>query len=458
MDSTLDKNSISQPWQLELNSTAYKYHIIVIWIAIILNPIWAIGDYYTIPAYFTKFLIFRLAVAFTCIIVYLFRHKFINKPEIIAFVPFMGIAIQNAYMYSVMNVEELQKHTFAYIALFIGAGMMVLWNKMYSIIIVVVSLILNIILFKINSSLLLDVILINGALLTATVAIFTIILINTRYNLTLKEIIARLKLSHSNELLEEKNKSITDSINYAKNIQYAIVPDEKMIQSVFPNSFLFYKPKDIVSGDFPFVFTKNDCIYIASVDCTGHGVPGAFMSLVGYFSLSQAMNTANLNTPSEILDTLHTLVVKALGQDTAESTSNDGMDIALCKINTTTKTVEFSGAHRPLYIMKNGEFEELKSDKFPIGGKHYKTRNLHANFKIELSEGDSFYFFTDGLQDQFGGPTGKTKLMSKNIKRIITENHTKTMTAFKDVIVNEYETWKGDVKQIDDVLMIGCKF
>jgi phosphoserine phosphatase RsbU/P len=456
MNSTTIQN---QTWETELQKTAYKYHSIVIWVAIILNPIWAIGDYFTIPDYFVPFLIYRLSVTAICIGVFFVKTKLTHKPEWIAFVPFMGISLQNAYMYSVMNVDQLQKHTFAYIALFIGAGMLVLWDKKYSIAIVVLSLIANIIHFKINSPLTTDQILINGALLSATVAIFTIVLINTRTSLTKKEIIARLALSEANIELADKNKAITDSINYAKNIQYSIVPTEEEIQVLLPNSFVYYKPKDIVSGDFPFILRKNDCVYVAAVDCTGHGVPGAFMSLVGYFTLNQALERANVNSPSEVLDVLHQLVVKSLGQDGKNPKSNDGMDIAICKINPLQKTVEYAGAHRSLYVVRNGEFEEVKADKMAIGGTN--SKRLRENFmstSVQLQTGDSIYFFTDGMQDQFGGPEGKSKFMSKTIRSIVAENHQLTMREFKKVIAKRFEDWKGNYKQIDDVLMIGCKF
>lgn len=445
----------SSAWQTELQKTAYKYHSIVIWVAIILNPIWAIGDYFTVPDYFIPFLIYRLSVTAACLAVVAFKSKLQQRPEIIAFVPFFGISLQNAYMYSVMNVEQLQKHTFAYIALFIGAGMLVLWDKRYSIAIVLISLLANIIHFTINSPLVLDQILINGALLTATVAIFTIVLIQTRTALTKKEIIARLALSDANAQLEIKNKAITDSINYAKNIQYSVVPTEEAIQAIIPNTFVYYRPKDIVSGDFPFIFQKNDNIYIATVDCTGHGVPGAFMSLVGYFALHQALEKNE--KPSEILDTLHQLIVKNLGQDSRNQKSNDGMDIALCKININTRVLEFSGAHRPLYVIRSGAFEEIKSDKFPIGGTQTRNRAPYTEINLQLQAGDSIYFFTDGLQDQFGGPDGKKKLMSKTIKQMVIENHHKTMIEFKQLVDAYFLNWKGDQKQTDDVLMIGCK-
>lgn len=456
----MNTTSVNRPeWESELQKTAFKYHSIVIWVAIILNPLWAIGDYFTIPDYFIPFLVYRLVVTALCVVVLLLKNKLAQSPHWIAFVPFLGISLQNAYMYSVMNVDQLQKHTFAYIALFIGAGMLVLWDKKYSISIVLISLIANIIHFKINSPLNTEQILINGALLSATVAIFTIVLINTRTNLTKKEIMARLALSEANSQLAEKNKAIMDSINYAKNIQYAIVPTEESIRQYLPESFIFYRPKDVVSGDFPFVFKKDKAIYIAAVDCTGHGVPGAFMSLVGYFTLQQALERIDIDSPGEVLDTLHQLVVKTLGQDKANSKSNDGMDIAICKINTENKKVSFAGAHRSLCLVKNGQFEEIKADKMPIGGANSKKeRSNYTNFEVQFEAGDSLFFFTDGMQDQFGGPDGKSKFLSKNIKKIILEQHTLPMEDFKTMISQRFEAWKGNYKQTDDVLMIGCRF
>jgi phosphoserine phosphatase RsbU/P len=448
-----------ESWEVELKQTAYKYHSIVIWVAIILNPLWAIGDFFGTPQYFNSFLIYRLAVTALCALVLVFRKRLMDKPETIAFVPFFGISLQNAYMYSVMNAAELQKHTFAYIALFIGAGMLVLWDKKYSITIVIISLVANIIHFKFNSTLSVDEILTNGALLTATVAIFTIVLIQTRFNLTKKEIIARMALSQANEQLGIKNKAITDSINYAKNIQYAVVPTESSIHDYLPDSFVYYRPKDIVSGDFPFIFQKKDTLYVAAVDCTGHGVPGAFMSLVAYFSLNQTLEKLSTEKPGIVLDALHDAIVKTLGQDGSNSKSNDGMDIALCKINLNAKTVEFAGAHRPLYVVRNGVLEEIKSDKLPIGGTQLKNHRMpFSSLQVQLQKGDSIYFCTDGLQDQFGGKDGKVKFLSKNVKQLIIDNSGKSMLEFKSILNERFEAWKGEHKQMDDVLMIGCKF
>ena len=197
-------------WQTELKAASFKYHVLIAWVAVALNPIWAIGDYFNSPFHFIDFLIFRVAVSVVTLVVVLNKNKLITRPEIIAFIPFIGISIQNAYMFSVMNVDELQKHTFAYIALFIGAGMFVLWRPFYSVMVVVFSLLANVIFFWLLGHLKVGDILINGGMLTLSVALFTILLIHTRTNLTKKEIISRLALAESNNQLEIKNEIIEE--------------------------------------------------------------------------------------------------------------------------------------------------------------------------------------------------------------------------------------------------------
>jgi hypothetical protein len=244
-------------WQNELHATAFKFHVLIAWVAVGLNPVWIIGDYFNAPNHFIDFLIFRAVVSLATLTGIVYKNRLRNHPEVIALIPFVGISIQNAYMYSVMTVSELQTHTFAYIALFIGAGMFVLWKLLYSLIVVAVSFIVNIVFFKLNSPLSVGEILINGGLLTASVALFTILLIHTRTNLTKREIIARLSLAESNKELEirnriiqQKSKDLFDSINYAERIQQAILPSFEKIGKDLKDFFILYKPKDVIGGDF----------------------------------------------------------------------------------------------------------------------------------------------------------------------------------------------------------------
>ncbi|MCW3072622.1 MAG: hypothetical protein JWO44_2512 [Bacteroidetes bacterium] len=455
-------------WQNELNITAFKYHALIAWVAVGLNPIWAIGDYYTIPEHFTDFLIFRLAVSALTLVVLLFKKRLVNFPELIALIPFIGISIQNAYMYSVMNIPELQKHTFAYIALFIGAGMFVLWRPVYSVSIVIISFIANIIFFSMNSHLHTSDILINGGMLTTSVALFTILLINTRTNLTKKEIIARLALAESfkqleekNEIIEEKNKDISDSINYAQRIQQAVLPPLEKLDKELKDYFILYKPKDVVSGDF-YWYAKGqtipkdggptyDIIVLAAVDCTGHGVPGALMSIIGSTILNQTVANAAINTPADALSFLNKEVTKSL------NSIKDGMDMALVTINPEKMELQYAGANNPIYIIRNKQFIEIKPDKQAIGA---DTDNadvkVFTNNVIPLQPGDCIYLFTDGYADQFGGPLGK-KFKYKKFQELLVEIQDNTTDEQKHILNYHHEQWKGDLEQVDDILVIGVR-
>ncbi len=256
--------------------------------------------------------------------------------------------------------------------------------------------------------------------------------------------------------IQNKNKKITESINYAKRIQNAILPNNRVIAKSLSDSFILYKPKDVVSGDFPWYMQIKDDIYIAAVDCTGHGVPGALLSLIGYFLLNDIVRSRKITEPGIILDLLDEGVTSTLRQD-EDATTKDGMDIALCKINTQTREVEYAGAHRPLYIMKNGVMEEIKGNKFPIGGGIFKNQTNFANTKIKLEIGDSIFFSSDGFPDQFGGPEIR-KFGPKKVREIIDRVHKLPMHEASAIFDQEWEGWRGDYKQTDDVLLIGIKF
>ncbi|MGD1957884.1 MAG: PAS domain S-box protein [Fulvivirga sp.] len=257
--------------------------------------------------------------------------------------------------------------------------------------------------------------------------------------------------------IQNKNKKIADSINYAKRIQNAILPNNNVINRVLPDSFILYKPKDVVSGDFPWYVQMGDEIYMAAVDCTGHGVPGALLSLIGYFLLNDIVRSRKVSDPGLILDQLDEGVTTTLRQDQDDSKTKDGMDIALCKINPEKREIEYAGAHRPLYMMKKGEMEEVKGNKFAIGGGIYKNQTNFTTYSTKLSKGDSIYFCSDGFPDQFGGPDNR-KFGPRRTRDLIAEIHEKSMREAYQIFDNEWEGWKGDEKQTDDVLLIGIKF
>ncbi|WKN32585.1 PAS domain S-box protein [Porifericola rhodea] len=255
--------------------------------------------------------------------------------------------------------------------------------------------------------------------------------------------------------IQNKNKKINDSINYAQRIQGAILPDNKIIRSVFPDSFIFYKARDVVSGDFPWFLQRGEDVFIAAVDCTGHGVPGALISLIGYFLLNDIVRSRKITDPGMILDQLDEGVTQTLRQDSDESKSKDGMDISICRIN--KNEVQYAGAHRPLYHMKEGEMNEIKGDKFPIGGGIFKNQTNFTTHTLKMSKGDSIYFCSDGFPDQFGGPDNR-KFGPKRTRALIAENHERSMDEVGEALATAWTDWKGEEKQTDDVLMIGIKF
>jgi len=259
------------------------------------------------------------------------------------------------------------------------------------------------------------------------------------------------------EQLEEKNKDITDSINYAKRIQEALLPSLPSMKRLFPESFIFFQPRDIVSGDFYWFAEKNGRRIIAAVDCTGHGVPGAFMSMIGNSFLNEIVNERGITDPSLILNELRQLVVRSLKQDVAESSSNDGMDISLLSFQDTGHHthVEWAGANNPLWLIRNDTCLEWKPDKHPISyfrgeGKPF-TR--HA---LDLQKGDSIYLFTDGYADQFGGPKGK-KYKYKQLQQSLLSMQQETLEKQKTLLQKAFADWKGTLEQVDDVLIIGVR-
>ena len=259
--------------------------------------------------------------------------------------------------------------------------------------------------------------------------------------------------------VQDKNRKLTESINYAQRIQTSILPDDRTIRRSLPNSFIFYKPRDVVSGDFPWFFKKDGYIYIAVVDCTGHGVPGALLSFIGYFTLNNVVDHDKDYTAGEILDHLHQGVRVTLKQDRVDADARDGMDIALCKINLKRNEIQYSGAHRPLYLLRGGVLEEFKGDRKAIGGIPHRNKpeTPFTNYSIQFQKGDKVFFFSDGLPDQVGGPEMK-KYSASRIRDAITTNADLPIQEYHELFAKDFEDYKGDHKQIDDILLIGIEF
>ena len=262
------------------------------------------------------------------------------------------------------------------------------------------------------------------------------------------------ELADKNELILEKNKEITDNLTYAKRIQAALLPDMVTLKSAFRECFVLYLPKDIVSGDFYAFFQKENRLLLAVADCTGHGVSGAFMSMIGSSLLSQLINIRQITRPSEILDQLSEEVITSLNQRSGES--NDGMDIALCSFDLQSGNIEFAGANRPLWLIRKNSLSVVKPDKSPIGGMQVLREKKFTNNNLQVFPGDCVYLFSDGFADQFGGESGK-KLMTGRLKELLLQINSMSMDEQEQFLASFIIEWKGKNEQLDDILVIGIR-
>ncbi len=263
-------------------------------------------------------------------------------------------------------------------------------------------------------------------------------------------------LEKQHALLEIKTREITDSIRYAERIQGAILPPDQKWNNILPNSFIYYQPKDILSGDFYWIAEVDSHIFIAAADCTGHGVPGALISIVNFNLLNKAVLEKGLINPNEILDTVNIWLTETLNQKDSESRIKDGMDISLISIDKSTKECVFAGANNPLYLFANDELIEFKGDKFPVGGYIHDEINHFTNHKIQLNPGDTLYLFSDGFPDQFGGEKGK-KFKYKSFKESLALANKLPISQQKAYLNNSHLAWKGEHEQTDDILIIGIQ-
>lgn len=289
---------------------------------------------------------------------------------------------------------------------------------------------------------------------------------------------AHMEISTQKEIIEAKNKEILDSIHYAKRIQGALLASDNLLKKNLPEYFVLYKPKDIVSGDFYWateIGRKNDDISIktpgtenkevkgndnslfllATCDCTGHGVPGAFMSLLNISKLNETVIERKISQPDLILNQVRDEIIKALNPDGNEVNAKDGMDAVLCSFDLDTMQMQFAAANNPVILVRDNQLIEFKPNKFPVG-MHSGEREPFTLQTIQLQKGDRIYTFTDGFADQFGGSRGK-KLMSKNFKAILLKDSSLSFEQQKENLNSLFENWRGNLEQIDDVLVIGVK-
>ncbi len=274
---------------------------------------------------------------------------------------------------------------------------------------------------------------------------------------------ANIALSDKNKIIEEKSllveeqhKDITDSIKYAQRIQQAILPPDKLWNNILPQSFVFYQPKDILSGDFYWIEETTEHIFIAAADCTGHGVPGALMSIVNYNLLNRAVLEHGLTNAGAILDSVNKYLTLSLHQTYQESAVRDGMDVSLCVINKKTKKMDFAGAFNSIYLIRNNAIQEFIPDKQPVGAFIEDNIKLFTSQSFQLLENDVVYMFTDGYADQFGGPKGK-KYKYKQLQHLLLSSYTKPFDEQNQIFKSAINDWKGSLEQVDDILLLGYK-
>jgi serine phosphatase RsbU (regulator of sigma subunit) len=265
---------------------------------------------------------------------------------------------------------------------------------------------------------------------------------------------AYLELQNANEIIQEKNNDITASIEYASKIQEALLPTKENPE-LFTDSFFILMPKDIVSGDFLWYSQNEKSVVFSAADCTGHGVPGAFMSMIGNTFLHQIVNENKEYQPSKILDLLREKVILALNQQGEDKARKDGMDMALCCLNKETLELQYAGANNPLYLVHKGEMKEIKPDKQPVGYMPERPEKFQ-NHSLQLEKGDAVYIFSDGYADQFGGPKGK-KFKYKQLRELLLAIHQKPMLYQKQELITVFNDWKGGLEQIDDVCVVGVR-
>jgi len=256
------------------------------------------------------------------------------------------------------------------------------------------------------------------------------------------------------EHIEKQNKEIKYSFDYAKKIQNTVLPGDEVFETLFGEHFIFFKPRDIVSGDFYWISQSDHRIILTAADCTGHGVPGSLMSMLGITMLHEIVNEKGIMNSDEILNQLRLSIARTLKQEGRIGEQKDGIDMALIIYNTKTRKLEFSGANNHIYIIRNGEMLEYKGNNMPVA--YYEKMSEFTRYTIEMNKGDRLYMFTDGFPDQFGGPQGK-KFKYRPFKDLLLEVHERPMEEQHRILSLIFEEWKGDLSQIDDVLVIGLR-
>lgn len=454
----------SASWKPELEHASSKYHITAAWVAAIFDPIFALTDYINIPQHWEQLLIIRLLVSVITLATLWFRKKYNLPSYIIVLVPFLLISLQNAYTYSLIDNEVLLGHSLNFMALLIGGAMFILWEWTYSVTVILLSSLATALFLSFNTAIAADQFFVKGGLLLIAVGVFMIILIKARYDLTVKEIKARVALKESNEaleaqkaIIESKNEKITDSIQYAKRIQDSILGHQSRIETWFNGALVFFRPKDILSGDFYWFYehAEDNIKIVIAADCTGHGVPAAMMTVLGNSILNEIIIQQKIYDPATILHELDLRIIETFNNESAGTHKvNDGMDVSiLCFHN---NEVTFAGAKNPVCVITDGKLVVTPGSKFPVGSTQYKHKKVFDKHLLNVAKGSKLYIYTDGYQDQFGGSKNQ-KYLSGRFRELLLNTSVLAMAEQLSILQAEFEKWRAATKQTDDILVIGIE-
>ncbi len=449
------------PWRTELDRIAWRYHVTGAAVAALLNPLFALNDLLVLPERWAGFLVVRVAVSLLIGCSLVLRRRWRMSPEAFLLIPYLLISLENAYMWSHMGPELFRMHALAYAVLFVGASMIALWPLAWSLAVMVVSAIANVLFLQANSALTPSAVMANGGTLLVAVMVLATLLSHNRYRLAKREVVLRLQLQartaeaqEQRALIEAAHRDLTDSIRYSQRIQQAVLPGVADLGPHVQAHFLLHRPKDIVSGDFPWCAHVDGHTVWAAADCTGHGVPGALMSILGSTLLKGIVVDQRERRPAAVLNKLRAALVQALAQHQRQGPM-DGMDIALCVLEHRTGTLRFAGAFNPLYHVRDGVLNELPGDRMPVG-LHHGPEAPFTEHCIDVRPGDMVYLCSDGMQDQFGGPDGR-KFGRKRLKELLVgiaglpaaEQHRRVLGALA--------LWQQDRSSLDDVLLLGVR-
>ena len=451
--------SLADAQQAELDRMAWRYHVTGAWVAALLNPLFILNDLAIIPEHWERFAGVRLAVS-ACIVFALLGRKWLGlSPRSFLLVPYLLISLENAYMWSFMGPELFRMHTLAYAVLFVGASMIAFWPLGWSLVVAVASLLANAWFLGQHSALAPADIMANGGTLLSCVVVISTLLSHNRWRLAKREVRLRLQLKASTEkeraqkeLIEAAHNDLTDSIRYSQRIQQAVLPKDDVLGRQFREHFVLDRPRDIVSGDFHWCAQVGDRTIVAVADCTGHGVPGALMSILGSTLLKTIVLDQGEHRPATILDRLREELITALrGKDGL----SDGMDMAICAVHHTAGELRYAGAYNPLYRVRVGVLEQVDADRMPVG-LHAGNMTAFTEQVLDLRRGDMYYLCSDGLQDQFGGPDDR-KFGRGRLKQLLTEVAHLSAPEQQRRVEGALQLWQQDHPSVDDILVLGFR-